>query len=84
MFKATWKRDLSEMNKRIKVSSDFQEQLKMVFNNYISLKDALVKDDSKKVSEDAKALLYNLGQIDMKLLGENSSHSRWMSLRKRD
>ena len=49
----------SNTNERLQVSTDFQNQLKMVFDNYINLKDALVKDDSKKVSEDAKVLLNN-------------------------
>lgn len=72
----------SEMNKRVKVSPDFQEQLKTVFNNYINLKDALVKDNSKKVSEDARGLLDNLSQVDMELLSDNGSHNHWMSLMK--
>ena len=72
----------SEMNERIKVSVDFQNQLKTVFNNYLGVKDALVKDDSKKVADDAKKLLNKLNLIDMKLLKDNNAHNHWMKLEK--
>ncbi len=74
--------DLGSYNKneRLKVSTDFQNQLKVVFNDYVYLKDALVKDDSKKVSEDAKSLLNHLGNIDMKLLSDDKAHQHWMTL----
>jgi Cu(I)/Ag(I) efflux system membrane fusion protein len=72
----------SEMSERIKVSVDFQNQLKTFFNNYLGVKDALVKDDSKKVADDAKELLNKLNQIDMKLLKDNSAHNHWMKLEK--
>ncbi len=71
----------SNMNERIEVSEDFQNQLKIVFNDYIKLKDALVNEDSKKVTESAKALQSNLGKVDMKLLADNA-HSHWMTLEK--
>ena len=48
------------MNERLKVSEKFQEQLKAVFNEYINLKDALVKEDSKSTSASATTLLNNL------------------------
>ena len=67
-------------NKRLKVSKDFQNQLKTVFNDYIQIKDALVKDDTKKVSTDAKSLLRKLSQVDMKLLSDNKAHNKWMLL----
>ena len=72
----------SSMNERVKVSTDFQNQLKVVFNDYINLKDALVKDDSKKVVNEAKSLLNNLSQVDMKLLTDNEVHNHWMSIEK--
>jgi len=70
------------INERIEVSSDFQNQLKAVFDEYIKLKDALVKDDSKKVMEEAKGLLDNLSKVDMKLLKEKEVHNHWMSVEK--
>ena len=42
----------------------------------------MVKDDSKKVADDAKELLNKLNQIDMKLLKDNSAHNHWMKLEK--
>jgi len=72
----------SNINERVKVSTGFKNQLKTVFNDYIKLKDALVKDNSKKVAHEAKRLLNNLSQIDMKLLTDNSVHKHWMALEK--
>ena len=71
----------SNMNERIEVSEDFQNQLKTVFNDYIKLKDALVNEGSKEVTEYAKVLLSNLGKVDMKLLNDNA-HGHWMTLEK--
>ena len=72
----------SQMNERIKVSKDFQNQLKVVFNDYIKLKDALVKDDSDNVMAESKKLLDNLSEVDMKLLMDKEAHNHWMSLEK--
>jgi Cu(I)/Ag(I) efflux system membrane fusion protein len=72
----------SQMNERIKVSKDFQNQLKVVFNDYIKLKDALVKDDSDNVMAESKKLLDNLTEVDMKLLMNKEVHNHWMSLEK--
>jgi len=72
----------TNLNARIKVSANFQNQLKAVFNTYVVLKDALVKDDFKKVSNDAKALLASLSKVDMKLLTNNDAHNHWISVEK--
>ena len=72
--------DHTNMNERLKVSMKFQEQLKAVFNEYINLKDALVKEDSKGASESVISLLNNLTRVDMKLLSNNKAHNHWMSL----
>ena len=72
----------SSMNERIKVSTEFQNQLKDVYNDYLSLKDALVKDDSHTAINEAKRLLGNLDRIDMKLLTDSEAHGHWMSLDK--
>ncbi|WP_040247507.1 efflux RND transporter periplasmic adaptor subunit [Psychroserpens mesophilus] len=70
----------TNMNERLKVSEKFQEQLKVVYNDYINLKDALVKEDSKNTSVNATSLLNNLSKVDMKLLSDNNTHTHWMSL----
>ncbi len=72
----------SNMNERVKVSTNFQNQLKAVFNDYIKLKDALVKDDSNNVMVESKRLLANLSKVDMKLLMDEEAHDQWMSLEK--
>jgi Cu(I)/Ag(I) efflux system membrane fusion protein len=72
----------SNMNERIKVSKEFQNQLNTVFNSYINLKDDLVKNSPKKVSKDAKTLNNQLSQVDMKLLTDSNAHNHWMSLEK--
>jgi len=70
----------SKMDERLKVSLEFQNQLKIVYNGYIELKNALVKDDSKNVVEEAKKLLTYLNNVDMKLLKSNNAHNHWMKL----
>lgn len=72
----------TKMNERIKVPEVFQNQLKTAFDNYLVVKDALVKDDSKKVVEGAQQLLNSLNLIDMKLLKDNNAHNHWMKLEK--
>jgi Cu(I)/Ag(I) efflux system membrane fusion protein len=72
----------SNMNERMKVSKDFQNQLKAVFNDYIKLKDALVKDDSNNVMAESEKLLDNVSKVDMKLLTDNETHVNWMRLEK--
>ena len=73
----------SNMNERMKVSKGFQNQLKVVFNDYIKLKNALVKDDSNNVMAESKRLLTNLSKVDMKLLMDKEAHNHWMSLEKK-
>jgi Cu(I)/Ag(I) efflux system membrane fusion protein len=72
--------DHTNMNERLEVSEKFQQQLNSVYNEYINLKDALVKEDSKSTSTSASTLLNNLTQVDMKLLSDNKAHNHWMSL----
>jgi Cu(I)/Ag(I) efflux system membrane fusion protein len=76
------KENHSNLNERIQVSTDFQNQLNVVFNDYIKLKDALVKDDANNVILESKRLLDNLSQVDMKLLMDKKAHNHWMSLEK--
>ena len=72
----------SNKNERMKVSVEFQNQLKSVFNEYIKLKDALVKDDSKSVVAASKKLLDKISKVEMKLLKSDETHKHWMSLEK--
>lgn len=72
--------DHTNMNERLEVSEKFQQQLNSVYNEYINLKDALVKEDSKSTSTSATTLLNELNKVDMKLLSGNKAHNHWMSL----
>ena len=74
--------DHTTINERLEVSEKFQEQLNSVYKEYINLKDALVKENSKGASESVKNLLINLSKVDMKLLSDNKAHNHWMSLEK--
>ncbi|MEQ6123476.1 efflux RND transporter periplasmic adaptor subunit [Pseudotenacibaculum sp. MALMAid0570] len=66
-------------NERIEVDSKFQEQLKTVFDEYIILKDALIKGDSKTSTQASSMMLKNLAKVDMKLL-KGDAHNSWMQL----
>lgn len=70
------------MNERVTVSKVFQNQLKIVFDDYIQLKDALVTNDSKKIKSASKRLLDNLSEVDMKQLKDKEVHNHWMLLEK--
>jgi Cu(I)/Ag(I) efflux system membrane fusion protein len=69
-------------NERVKVDSKFQEQLRMVFDEYIVLKDALIKGDNEKSIQASSMMLKNLNKVDMKLLKGNT-HNVWMELSKK-
>ncbi len=67
---------------RIEVSADFQKELKLVFDSYILLKNALVEDTASEAQNNAKQLIQNIAQVNMKLLSEASAHNTWMILEK--
>ena len=69
-------------NERVKVDSKFQEQLRIVFDEYIVLKDALIKGDNEKSIQASSMMLKNLNKVDMKLLNGNA-HNTWMKLSKK-
>ncbi len=72
----------SNINERLKVSKSFQNQLKVVLNEYIKLKDAFVRDDSNNAMEESKKLVESLSKVDMKLLMDKEAHNHWMTLEK--
>ena len=73
--------DHTNMTERLEVPKAFQQQLNSVYESYINLKNALVEDNTNKVSQDANTLLDNLSQVDMKLV-KDKTHNHWMSLAK--
>ena len=82
MVSSDEKQNVSKTEERIKVGVKFQKQLKKVFENYITLKDALVKEDFLSVQKASEKGLESLANVDMKLLGTNQVHMRWMGLEK--
>jgi Cu(I)/Ag(I) efflux system membrane fusion protein len=72
----------TNINQRMEVSKDFQDQLKVLFNEYINLKNTFVEGESDAGIEISKKLLNNLSQVDMKLLKNKEVHQHWMSLEK--
>jgi Cu(I)/Ag(I) efflux system membrane fusion protein len=69
-------------NERLLVSSKFQEQFQMVFNDYIKLKDALVMDETKSIMTHAEAMLNSLNEVDFKLLKEKNAQTKWLLFEK--
>jgi len=72
--------NVGNSNERIAISSKFQSQLKLVFDEYIHLKDALVAEDLNMVVLSTEAMLQDLNEVDMKLLTDDGAHNRWMQL----
>lgn len=66
---------------RVSVDSKFQKQLKKVFDQYIVLKDALIKEDVKTTTLASSMMLKNLADVEMKLL-KGDTHTAWMQLSK--
>ena len=72
--------DHSQMNQRIKVPVEFQEQLQTVFESYLTLSNALVNDDPITAKESAMSVVDGVGKMDMKLLSNKNAHDHWMKL----
>ena len=66
-------------SKRLKVDTRFQSQLKKVFDEYIILKDALIKDNTKTSTKASSMILKNLASINMKLI-KGDDRTSWMQL----
>lgn len=58
-------------------SVEFKNQLKLVLESYLSIKNALVNSSVKESSKNSKLLLENLKKVDMKLVN-GESHVFWM------
>lgn len=71
-----------EVIDRIQVSSNFQEELKDVFNAYINVKNALVEDKSTISKTAADHLLKNLNKVNGKLLQGTGGSEAWNSIEK--
>ncbi|MCL5130344.1 efflux RND transporter periplasmic adaptor subunit [Algibacter sp. L4_22] len=71
-----------DKNTRIKVPEEFQNQLKVVFNDYIILKNALVKDDLNSSKAESKQVLNDLNKVDKTLLKNKEIYKHWVSIEK--
>ena len=67
---------------RLDVSKAFQQQLKEILNEYISLKDAFVKEESNNIISQSEKIGALLTKVDMKLLENKEAQIFWMSLEK--
>lgn len=67
---------------RLEVSKEFQQQLKEVLNEYIVLKDSLVKEESNNIISQSEKIEALLSKVDMKLLENKEAQIFWMSLEK--
>ena len=76
------KTDHSRMEKRMEVSEIFVGQLEKVFDNYLELKDALVKDEASAAKKGGDKLLATLKKVDMKILTDQEAHNHWMAISK--
>ena len=62
----------------MRVSPVFRTQLKKITEQYLGLKDALVKDDNIAAQKSAEAFLNALTKVDIKLLTDQEAHNHWM------
>jgi len=75
-------KDHSKKVERIKVSKIFQNQVEVLFNSYIILKDKLAKEDVNNAIKASKEMLENLSKINLKLLTNTKTRMLWMTLEK--
>jgi Cu(I)/Ag(I) efflux system membrane fusion protein len=68
-----------EMNpQEVEINAKFKEQLQVVYNTYILMKDAFVASKADEVSQHARNLKSVLENVDMGLL-EGAAHMKWMT-----
>ena len=72
----------NETNKKIEVSSKFKAQLKVLVEDYINFKNALVLGDNSNAHRISKELLITLADVNMKLLTDEEAHNEWMKVDK--
>eukprot|EP00913_Durusdinium_trenchii_P005619 g5237.t1 len=64
--------------KRYDVPSPFQQQLAIVWKNYLGLSSALAGDNAKAATQKSGELTASLAKVDMKLLKDPPAHMAWM------
>jgi len=73
------KKEQDSKTERLNSPADFKKQLQNVYESYIAIKDALAKDDTNTVSDEANTMLENLNQVDDELLS-SYAQQQWRSL----
>ncbi|SHG29413.1 membrane fusion protein, Cu(I)/Ag(I) efflux system [Salegentibacter echinorum] len=68
-----------EVEEQFEVSQKLVGQFSRVFNEYIALKNALVKEDAETAQAASNKMLQALNKVDMGLLKDSKAHNRWMS-----
>ncbi|CAM1346372.1 efflux RND transporter periplasmic adaptor subunit [Tenacibaculum crassostreae] len=71
-----------EISEQFEVSKKFKLQLQTAYDEYIKLKDNLIKSGAELSKNSASTLHKELQNIDMKLLANNEAHTQWMMLNK--
>ncbi|WP_330441480.1 efflux RND transporter periplasmic adaptor subunit [Flavobacterium sp. C4GT6] len=74
--------ELAQISEKIEVSAKFQNQLKQIFDKYLILKDALVKDDVNGAQEAGKQINEFLKKANMNLSSDNKGHEHWITILK--
>ena len=74
---ATSSKEHSSHSKSISISKDVKEELIPLFDSYVALKNALVKDDYTKALEAGKNFGSVLGKVNMSIF-KGESHNVWM------
>ncbi|WP_242118704.1 efflux RND transporter periplasmic adaptor subunit [Aestuariivivens sediminicola] len=73
--------DHSHPMKRLDVSPVFQKHLKDIYEDYINIKNALIKDDTEKALDNANRMLESLNGTDISLVKDDALR-QWTSLEK--
>ncbi len=63
--------------KTYKVPTEFQDQIHLIFANYLDVKDALVASNSTEAKSKAKNLNKSIVEVDMRLV-KGEAHMEWM------
>ncbi|AWM14608.1 efflux RND transporter periplasmic adaptor subunit [Flavobacterium sediminis] len=69
-----------EPNGSVNVPTEFKNQLQVVYDRYIALKDALINSDSKQAKQLASAIEKAIAAVDMKLVPNEATHKQWMAI----
>ena len=67
---------------RLEVSKELQNQLKKIFIEYVVLKDAFVKENTKSIKQQSKKIVSLLSTADITRIKNKDANKNWSSLKK--